>query len=81
MATNIELALMAGGAYESTRDERNRFPIPFGWSRAKSETKEGSGFEAVAFVREGTTLTTSTEIVISFSGTDPGKGARLELTN
>lgn len=76
MATNIELALMSGDAYESTRGEINRFPVPTGWVAVKHETQD-SGFEAVAFVRDGTTLATSTEIVISFSGTDPNNSGLL----
>ncbi|WP_176451945.1 putative Ig domain-containing protein [Rhodoferax sp. TH121] len=70
MATNIELALMAGAAYESTRNEKNRLPTPVDWASLKHETQD-SGFEAVAFVGEGSTLKTSSEIIISFAGTDP----------
>jgi hypothetical protein len=45
MPTNIEYALMAGYAYFSTRDEINRFPLPFGWV-AIPQDPEDSGFEA-----------------------------------
>lgn len=68
MATDIELALMAGGAYESTRKEINRFPIPINWDSVNHKTQD-SGFEAISFVKEGTTLKTSPEIVISYAGT------------
>lgn len=70
MATNIEFALMAGAAYESTRKEINRFPTPTNWTPVNHKTQD-SGFEAVAFIGEGTTLATSAEIIISFAGTDP----------
>ncbi len=73
MTTTVEYALMAGAAYISTRDPKNQFPIPIGWGTTKPETDSGgSGFEAVSFVRSGTTLATSSEIVISYAGTDPG---------
>ena len=60
-----EYAIMAGGAYISTRGEINRFPIPtgLGWSQFKHET-ENSGFEAVSYKR-------GKEIVISFAGKGP----------
>ncbi|MFZ3129314.1 MAG: Mbeg1-like protein [Rhodoferax sp.] len=68
MATELQLALMAGGAYESTRKEINRFPIPTGWDSVNHKTQD-SGFEAVTYIKEGTTLQDSTEIVISYAGT------------
>ena len=70
MATTIEYALMAGRAYQTTRDKINWFPIPQGWTlffpvpdptTAATFTSTG-GFEAVSF-------TNGTEIVISFAGT------------
>lgn len=73
MTTLIEYALMAGSSYVSTRQEINQFPVPDCWIETKHDNPpDGSGFEAISFVRSGTTLGTSTEIVISFAGTDPG---------
>ena len=60
---------MAGASYISTRAETNRFPAPDGWSSIKYDNSPNSGFEVVSFVRTGSTLQTSTEIVISFAGT------------
>ncbi len=58
----IDLALMAGRAYQSTRNEdANWFPVPDGWTELRHI--EGSdGFEAVSFQR-------GDEIVISYAGT------------
>ena len=64
MTTDPEFALMAGAAYQSTRDEINRLPGPRGWTPFQQETKP-SGFEAVSFQK-------GKEIVISFAGTGPG---------
>ena len=72
MATTIEYALMAGRAYQTSRDPggSNWFPVPDGWSEPIDERKvnTSSGFEAGYFKR-GTGA--NTEIVISFAGTDP----------
>ncbi len=70
MISNTEFALMSGAAYKSTRDVINQIPSPTNWLAVKHET-QNSGFEAIAFVRDGTTLATSTEIVISYAGTNP----------
>lgn len=68
MATQFEIdcALMAGDAYYSNRDPINRFPIPQGWTeRTEYRTRnDSSGFEAATFQN-------STNIVISFAGTNP----------
>jgi hypothetical protein len=65
MATEIELAIMAGRAYQSTRDDINKFPVPDGWQEPLDERKIlPSGFEASYFQR-------GNEIVISFAGTNP----------
>lgn len=66
MTTDFEYALMAGGSYISSRSDINLFPVPQGWIELIDyrRTKTSSGFEA-------TTFTKGTEIVISFSGTDP----------
>jgi hypothetical protein len=72
MATQFEIdcALMAGRAYQTTRDPSgiNWFPDPAGWTEfahvPNSTYPTTSGFEAVAFQR-------GTEIVISFAGTNP----------
>jgi len=69
MVTAIEYGLMAGASYISTRAEANQFPTPNGWLGTKYDNSPNSGFEVVSFVRTGTTLQTSTEIVISFAGT------------
>ena len=66
MITDVEYSLMAGRAYESTRDEANWFPVPDGWQEAVDHRKAlDSGFEATYFQR-------GKEIVISFAGTGPG---------
>ena len=71
MTTNIEYALMAGRAYQSTRSKDiNWFPIPDGWVEFFHVPKnpdypmftEASGFEAISFQR-------GNEIVISYAGT------------
>ena len=71
MATELELtlALMAGRSYESTRAPVNWFPTPSEWVSILHTTHEASGFEAIAFVKEGKTIQTSPEIVISYAGT------------
>jgi hypothetical protein len=54
----------------STRSEVNQFSAPSGWVGTKHENPpNGSGFEAISFIRTGTTLATSNEIVISYAGT------------
>ena len=71
MATQfgIDCALMAGASYISTRSDKNKFPVPAGWSIVPSShfNDISTGFEAVAFQR-GTGA--NTEIVISYAGTD-----------
>lgn len=70
--TTIDYALMAGSSYVSTRPDENKFPIPEGWvSTNYKNPPNGSGFEAITLVLAGTTLATSSEIVISFAGTYP----------
>jgi hypothetical protein len=61
----IDCALMSGVAYESTRPDKNKFPIPNGWEKTTLWHRENpaSGFEAVSFIK-------GNEIVISFAGTD-----------
>ncbi|MFA7062483.1 MAG: hypothetical protein WC156_16885, partial [Pedobacter sp.] len=63
MTTNLEYALMAGGAYISNRPDINKLPVPDDWTKFQYVTKP-SGFEAVSFKR-------GNEIVISFAGTNP----------
>lgn len=75
MAATLELALMAGRAYESTRAEISRIPTPKTWTSVNHRTNDDSGFEAITFVKEGTTLENSPEIVISFAGTYDKSGA------
>ncbi len=73
MTTTInttEYALMAGAAYDSTRDDQNKAPYPesFGWNPIKGELNhrvvDSSGFEARTFIRES-----DNAIVISYAGT------------
>ncbi|WP_324779516.1 calcium-binding protein [Thiobacillus sedimenti] len=69
MATIIDYALMAGASYIDTRLPINRFPIPTGWNLVSRNPQDNtSGFEAATF-GNGTTIATSTEIVISYAGT------------
>jgi hypothetical protein len=70
MPTELEYALMSGGSYLSTRDQRNQFPIPNGWTQLSISRDDNSGFEAVAF-QQGTG-TNPSNIVISFAGTNFG---------
>ncbi len=71
MANVIEYALMAGASYISSRAPLHRFPAPAGWSPTKYENPPGgSGFEAISFIN-GSSIATSTQIVISYAGTDP----------
>lgn len=68
MATQFEIdyALMAGASYYDTRDENNRLPTPFCWTKIENPdshvSNQSSGFEAIAFQKNN-------EIVISFAGT------------
>lgn len=65
MATQyeIDLALMAGRAYQSTRKDINWFPVPDGWLEPLDKRQVlPSGFEAGYFQR-------GNEIVISYAGT------------
>jgi len=71
MATQFEIdcALMAGASYISTRPDINKLPIPAGWKTVDNShfSDQSSGFEAVAFKNQSLN-----EIVIAFTGTDPG---------
>jgi Ca2+-binding RTX toxin-like protein len=66
----IDNALMAGLAYQSSRDRINWFPAPLGWvefSHVPNSTYSTTlGFEASAFQNSATG-----EIVISYAGTNP----------
>ncbi|MDH2917262.1 MAG: hypothetical protein PXX77_10360, partial [Gallionella sp.] len=62
----IDCALMAGRVYQSARNSKNWLPSPQGWAEME-HVEKSSGFEAGYFQR-GTG--TSTEIVISFAGTN-----------
>ena len=70
MTTTIDYALMAGRAYQDTRDLTNRFPVPQGRAAFAHvpnnpefpQITGAAGFEAIAF-RKGT------NIVISYAGT------------
>jgi len=65
----IDYALMAGASYISNRDLINRFPVPSGWLGVRHDNQP-SGFEAISFIN-GASIATSTDIVISFAGTNP----------
>ena len=69
--TTSDYALMAGASYISSRGQINRFPVPSGWLGVRYDI-EPSGFEAITYIN-GTSIGTSTDVVISFAGT--GKGA------
>ena len=73
MANTLELALLAGASYFSTRSDINRFPIPTGWSELIGNRGEDpqTGFEARAFQ-------SGSEIVISYAGTYSKSGADLQ---
>ena len=62
----IDLALMAGTAYQSSRPDENKFPIPDSWQKTSfwHSTNNSSGFEAVSFMK-------GNDIVIAFAGTNP----------
>lgn len=77
MVTTIDLALMAGRAYESTRALTNKIPTPESWLLVRPDKDDATGFEAVTFVKEGYTFRNSPEIVISYSGTDPNNSGLL----
>jgi VCBS repeat-containing protein len=67
VATDLELALMAGRAYESTKHAINKTPtVAAGWSELVNERAldSSTGFEATCFQN-------GDELVISFAGTDP----------
>ena len=62
----INCALMSGVAYESNRPDKNKFPVPDGWTiiPGSYNKTDSSGFEAISF-------TDGNQVVISFTGTDP----------
>ena len=72
-ATIIELALMAGRAYLTTRDQINWLPVPDGWAEffhvpdpaTASTFPAKNGFEAISFQK----TSNPNDIVISFAGT------------
>jgi hypothetical protein len=64
MITDVDYALMAGRAYQTSRGEINWLPVPQGWLEQIDKRKIlPSGFEAGYFQR-------GTEIVISIAGTN-----------
>ena len=70
MTTAVEYALMSGASYISNRADLNKFPIPDGWLGTKYDNPpDGSGFEAISFINDAD-IAHSSEIVISFAGTD-----------
>ncbi|MCX7155038.1 MAG: hypothetical protein NTW45_01170, partial [Rhodocyclales bacterium] len=77
MATTIEFALMAGASYRDTRNDINKFPIPLGWNMVSRNPQDNTtGFEAATF-GNGTSIANSSEIVISYAGTDGDAGSVL----
>ena len=64
MTTTLDLALLAGASYFSTRTEINRFPIPSAWSEKleNRDKDDQTGFEARTFQ-------SGTQIVVSYAGT------------
>jgi hypothetical protein len=65
----IDLALMAGASYISTRLDPNKFPVPDGWLEIIDERQAlSSGFEAVYFQN----IANPNNIVISYAGTYDG---------
>ena len=77
MAAVLDLALMAGGAYVSTRAPINQIPTPATWVKLSGEPDATTGFEAATYIKEGFSKEDSPEIVISFSGTDPNNSGLL----
>ena len=67
MVTTIEYALMAGAAYSNTRSQARDF-VPPGWVEISGAAIEFTGFEAHSYQR-------GEEIVIAFTGTEPGSPA------
>jgi hypothetical protein len=68
--TAIDYSLMAGASYISNRADINKFPAPAGWLGTKYVSPpDGGGFEAISFIN-GPDIAHSSEIVISFAGTD-----------
>jgi Lipase (class 3) len=63
MANILEYALMAGGAYQTTRAPINLFPVSQNWISFNDQSRD-SGFEAVSFTK-------GSEIVIAYAGTYP----------
>lgn len=73
MTTEIEYAVMAGRAYQTTRAKINWFPVPEGWVEYFHVPNNpdypmftgGAGFEGVSFQN----IANPNEIVISYAGT------------
>lgn len=59
----IDCAVMAGAVYVSNRDKINQLPVPPGWALVNYVSLP-SGFEGAAF-------TNGSQIVISYTGTNP----------
>ena len=80
MANAIELTLMAGRIYQSTRDKINWLPdlLSLGWTEffhvPSASIPTTSGFEAISFQK-------GNEIVISFAGTGTGVDWLANLAN
>ncbi len=57
--------------------EINQIPSPANWVKLTGIPDIDTGFEAVTYIQEGKTLLNSSEIVISFAGTDPNNSGLL----
>ena len=72
MTSSLDLALLAGSAYNDTRSAINRFPVPTGWTLYSAvPSDDQSGFEARVFQ-------SGTELVISYAGTYAKSGADIQ---
>lgn len=75
MVAIVDYAVMAGRAYQTTRNNTNWFSVPDGWIEYFHVPNNpdypmftsASGFEAVSFQSK----TNPNEIVISYAGTGP----------
>ena len=79
MATTLDIALMAGSSYRTSRTMENLFPVPQGWAlffpvpdpSTNAIFPVSAGFEAVSFQ-------SGSEIVVSYAGTYSKSGADLQ---
>ncbi|MDR3391638.1 MAG: hypothetical protein P4L77_07880 [Sulfuriferula sp.] len=60
----VDCAMMSGADYVSNRNPVNQLPMPLGWTLKKYVSIPASGFEGASF-------TNGSQIVISYTGTNP----------